>query len=213
MSPIRYISILLAVALLCVAPPLSAETDPYEGYDEAAFMDMDFDQNLMLPKMEKGESAAVKKYMTRKAQELSRKKYAVDLMRNDEVMVVSLPTDGLFLPNDTILMSKPLTSIKKDLLDLTDDPDMYKLVYAIHTDNTGSPVYNQRLSHQRSTSIYDWILDNVSEELIVIPFEMAETKPVEPNNTRAGRAKNRRLELYFIPGPKMIEKARAGSLK
>lgn len=69
------------------------------------------------------------------------------------------------------------------------------------------------LSHERNNSIYDWLLSQVSEDLIVIPFEMGDTDPIEPNDSRKGRAANRRVEIYLIPGPKMITQAHKGTLK
>ena len=133
-------------------------------------------------------------------------------MRDDEVALVTVPTDQLFLPNDTLLASEapsrlsPLTALLKT-------PDMYKVVYAVHTDNTGSPAYNMELSHRRNNSVYDWLLSQVSEDVIIIPYEMGDTDPVEPNDSRRGRAENRRLEIYLVPGPRLITDAHKGLLR
>ena len=70
-----------------------------------------------------------------------------------------------------------------------------------------------QLSHERNSSIYDYMLDNLSQDVIIIPFEMGDTDPVEPNDSRKGRAANRRLELYLIPGPKLITDAHKGLLR
>lgn len=69
------------------------------------------------------------------------------------------------------------------------------------------------LSHERNNSLYDWLLDNISEDQIVIPYEFGDTEPMVPNDTRDGRAENRRVEFYLIPGPKMITLAHKGLLK
>lgn len=211
---LKYIPSFIIFLVSAASEPVAAQAvaDPYQGYDEAAFMDMDFDQNLSLPAVGKEEHGAVKRYMTRLARELAGMKYTVEQMRGDEVVVVTVPTDELFQPNDTLLSPRAPSRLKP-LLGPLRDPEMYKVVYAVHTDNTGSPGYNMALSHQRNNSVYDWLLDQVSEDLIVIPFEMGDTRPASPNNTRLGRAANRRLEIYYIPGPKMIDKARKGNLK
>lgn len=204
----------VCLVLLSTILPMKVygQEDPYQGYDEAAFMDMDFDQNIDKPTVGSDEHEAVRRYMTKLAREMAGKKYAVELMRGDEVMVITIPTDELFHPNDTLLMSKAQNRLSPLLVPVK-DPDMFKMVYAVHTDNTGSPGYNMSLSHKRNNTIYDWLLDHVSEDLIVIPFEFGDTHPVQANNSRKGRAANRRLEFYYIPGPKMIEKARKGTLK
>lgn len=186
--------------------------DPYKGYEESAFMDMDFDQNIQTPEVGEGEHPAIKIHINHIADNLAKRGYIVDLTRNDEVIVVTIPTDDLFLPNDTLLMPSGLSKMTP-VVDLLKDPEMFKLVYTVNTDNTGSQQYNMWLSHERNNSIYDWLLNRVSEDLMVIPYEMGESEPIEKNDTRKGRAANRRVEFYLIPGPKMITLAHKKLLK
>lgn len=186
--------------------------DPYKGYDESAYMDMELTQNVMTPIVGKKEHSSIKRYMSRMAQDLAKRNYTVDMTRNDEVILVSIPSDDLFLPNDTLLAPSAPAKLSP-IIALLQDPEMMKMVYAIHTDNTGSPSYNMYLSHERNNSLYDWLLDNVSEDLIVIPYEYGDTDPLVANDSRSGRKENRRLEIYLIPGPKMITLAHKGLLK
>lgn len=186
--------------------------DPYKGYDETVFMDMGLEENIMSPLVETAEHEAVKSYMTRIGNKLARKKYIVDMMRNDEVVLVTIPTDKLFLPNDTLLSPSAPAKIEP-ILSVITDPMMMKIVYAVHTDNTGSASYNMNLSHERNNSIYDWMLDKINEDLIVIPYEFGDTDPIDTNESRSGRKNNRRLEIFLIPGPKLISLAQKGELK
>lgn len=186
--------------------------DPYKGYDETVFMDMGLEENIMSPLVETAEHEAVKSYMTRIGNKLARKKYIVDMMRNDEVVLVTIPTDELFLPNDTLLSPSAPAKIEP-ILSVITDPMMMKIVYAVHTDNTGSASYNMNLSHERNNSIYDWMLDKINEDLIVIPYEFGDTDPIDTNESRSGRKNNRRLEIFLIPGPKLISLAQKGELK
>ena len=186
--------------------------DPYADYDETIFMDMELEDNLKTPEVGKTEHDAVKTYMKRLGQNLAKKNYIVDMMRDDEVVLVTIPTDDLFLPNDTLL-SPGAPAKLAPIVELLSDPMMLKVVYAVHTDNTGSPTYNMRLSHERNSSLYAWLLDRVSEDLIVIPYEFGDTDPLGPNDSRMGRKENRRLEIFLIPGPKLITSARKGQVK
>lgn len=208
-------SFVLTSMLLSTASALQAKdkyTDPYKGYDETIYMDMDIEQNILTPEVASGEHAAISQYMKNVGHTMAKKGYIVDMMRDDEVVLVTIPTDDLFLPNDTLL--SPSAPAKfGPVIALLRDPEMYKVVYAVHTDNTGSAKYNSYLSHERNNSIYDWLLTQVSEDLIVIPYEMGDTDPIEPNDSRNGRAANRRVEIYLIPGPKMITNAHKGLLK
>ncbi|MDE6370866.1 MAG: OmpA family protein [Duncaniella sp.] len=195
-----------------IAQAKDAYVDPYKGYEEAIFMDMELEQNILTPKVMSGEHKAVSSHMSRLGHQLADKGYIVDMMRDNEVVVVTIPSDDLFMPNDTLLSPSAPGKLSQ-VVNLLADPEMFKVVYAVHTDNTGSEIYNQELSHRRNNSIYDWLLGRVSEDLIVIPYEMGDTDPAEPNDSRKGRAANRRVEFYLIPGPKMITQAHKGLLK
>lgn len=184
--------------------------DPFKGYSEETFMDMDFEPNLATPVVGKKEKSAVVRAVARDAASLNRN-YTVDLMRDNEVFVVTIPTDKLFAPNDTLLL--PAASRLLDgLIAPMRNPLKYKIVLAVHTDNTGSETYRQSLSTTRLNSVYDWFMNRIdagtiSDRLIIIPFSMGSLMPLEMNDSRAHRAANRRLEVYFVPGPALIDEA------
>lgn len=206
-----FVAAFTAVTVAFAAKP-PEDPDPWVNYDEAIFMDMDLDANIETPELQKSEKLPVRKYMRKLADRLARQNYQVELDRDDEVMVVVIPLDRIFQPNDTLLAPSFQTQFTP-LLAYMKDPGMFKVVYSIHSDNTGSERYNYDLSQKRVNSVYDWMLDKINEDLIVIPYALGDTDPVASNNTMDGRRTNRRMEIYFIPGPDMIVKARSGKLK
>lgn len=212
----KRISALFVAAFTAVTVAFAAKPpegpDPWVNYDEAIFMDMDLDANIETPELQKSEKLPVRKYMRKLADRLARQNYQVELDRDDEVMVVVIPLDRIFQPNDTLLAPSFQTQFTP-LLAYMKDPGMFKVVYSIHSDNTGSERYNYDLSQKRVNSVYDWMLDKINEDLIVIPYALGDTDPVASNNTMDGRRTNRRMEIYFIPGPDMIVKARSGKFK
>ena len=192
------------------------ETVPYPDYNEETFMDMEFEPNILSPAVPASASRDVVSYMKKVAMGL-KDKYTVDLTRNDEVFIVTVPTDDLFNPNDTLLASFSNRYLTP-LVPLMKDPYMYKILLVVHTDDTGSESYREMLSMERMNSVYDWLMDEIdkgaiSEDLVIIPFSMGSTSPLVTNDTRAHRRENRRIEFYFIPGPKMIELAKNHNLK
>lgn len=193
-----------------------AGENPYPDYQEDVFMDMDFEENLLTPAVAKEARAAVREYVEKVSKGL-RHRYTVDLLRNGEVFAVTIPSDELFLPNDTLFSTYALPQLNP-LIELMKDPYMYKVVAAIHTDDTGSEAYRMNLAEARIHSLYDWFIDGVDsgkipEEVVFIAYAKGSEEPLKPNDTRANRRLNRRLELYFIPGPRMIEKARQKKLR
>lgn len=190
--------------------------NPYPDYQEDVFMDMDLPQNILTPEIPKNLRQKISQYQTAKAKSLM-SKYTVDMLRDDDVFVLCIPTDDLFLPNDT-LFSQYADKLLNPVLDLMSDPYMYKIVLAVHTDDTGSEYYRQQLSTARIYTVYDWFLDaldsgRISEDLVIVPYSMGSTEPLVKNDTRKHRRENRRLEIYFIPGPKMIELAASQKLR
>jgi outer membrane protein OmpA-like peptidoglycan-associated protein len=66
-----------------------------------------------------------------------------------------------------------------------------------HTDSTGSDALNQRLSLERADAVRDYLVARgVRSETIQVAGR-GEHEPVADNSTEAGRAKNRRVEIFL----------------
>jgi OmpA-OmpF porin, OOP family len=68
-----------------------------------------------------------------------------------------------------------------------------------HTDNTGKPANNKRLSKARADSVKQWLvkkgkLDN--KRLFTVGF--GDTKPLQTNDSAEGRQSNRRVEFHIL---------------
>lgn len=66
-----------------------------------------------------------------------------------------------------------------------------------HTDNTGSDAVNDPLSLQRAQSARDYLSARGVDPQRVMINGRGEREPVADNATEAGRAKNRRVEIYL----------------
>lgn len=64
-----------------------------------------------------------------------------------------------------------------------------------HTDNTGSAAYNMNLSERRAKSVMKYFVDRDVEAERLTTKGFGLTKPAASNDTKEGRAKNRRVEL------------------
>ncbi len=73
-------------------------------------------------------------------------------------------------------------------------PEDYVVVVG-HTDNVGSDAYNQQLSEQRARAVRLAMIERGVPAASVEAMGQGETAPVAGNDTPAGRAKNRRVEL------------------
>ena len=73
-----------------------------------------------------------------------------------------------------------------------------KMAIEGHTDNRGDAGMNLRLSQSRSESVMNWIVAHAVEGDRLEAHGYGLTKPIEPNETDAGRLANRRVEFKII---------------
>jgi len=66
-----------------------------------------------------------------------------------------------------------------------------------HTDSTGSDAVNNPLSRERAESVRDYLVSRGVPALNVRIEGRGEREPVADNSTEAGRARNRRVEIYL----------------
>ena len=68
-----------------------------------------------------------------------------------------------------------------------------------HTDNTGDKAYNERLGQARAEAVKRYLYEKHQVPLHKINvISYGEEKPVAPNNTRDGRAQNRRVVIKVL---------------
>lgn len=136
----------------------------------------------------------------------------VESYRRKEVLLITIPASDLFAPNDTVLKpgaDKFLMPVRRYLK----TPDMWRVMLVMHTDNTGSELYRDRITEMRVMSIYDWFENQSGVDTdYLFPYSLSDDAPLKNNNTMENRAKNRRLEIYLVPGEKMVQRAKSGRL-
>ena len=64
-----------------------------------------------------------------------------------------------------------------------------------HTDSTGPEDYNQGLSERRAQSVADYIIAEGIDASIIDVSGEGESNPIASNDTREGRAENRRVDV------------------
>jgi OOP family OmpA-OmpF porin len=67
-----------------------------------------------------------------------------------------------------------------------------------HTDSTGSDTYNQGLSERRANSVKDYLTSQGVTATRLSAKGYGEAQPVASNDTKEGRAENRRVELIVL---------------
>ena len=196
---------LMAAFWLLWPGALSAKKQAVDIYD------LSLDENLDMPQIHNDKQAAkVQDYQYDVAVKLKKQNFDVELMRDNEVIVVTIPAGQLFGPNDTILSNLGKTSLKP-MLQYLQNPGFYKMLLVMHSDNTGSDAYTLELTRSRVNAVFDWFEDNGTVEFVV-PYALGDTDPLVDNNSMVNRKRNRRLEIYLVPDNVMINQAKKGKI-
>lgn len=202
----RFAYIFMMVVMLGLGvQQLAAKTDEEDIYE------LSLDENIATPEIRNDKQAdRVQDYQYEMAVAFKKANFDVEVMRDDEVIVVTIPASQLFDANDTVLNKLGEAQLKPFLSMLT-NPGFYKMLLVMHSDNTGSSAYTLNLTRQRVNAIFDWFEENGSVDYVV-PYALGETDPIVDNNSVENRKLNRRLEIYLVPDKVMLQQAQKGKI-
>lgn len=193
--------LLLVTTLACYLQGNAKKIDIYE---------LSLDQNLATPEIKNKLKDAVQDFQYKQAVELIKQNYEVELTRDNEVIIVTIPAERLFASNDTVLAATGPAALKP-MLRYLKNPRFYKLLLVMHSDDTGSKAYTVRLTRSRVNAVYDWFDANGDVDYIV-PYALGSNDPLNANDSMEKRRKNRRLEIYIVPNDVMLEQAKRGAI-
>lgn len=105
--------------------------------------------------------------------------------------------DILFNLDKATLQPESTRQLQHVVTLLEDNPDLMLEVQG-HTDDQGSDDYNLKLSQRRAETVVAYLGLFGIDTSRLVPKGYGESKPVIPNTTEEGRAKNRRVELVRL---------------
>ena len=188
-----------------------AGQQPLNAKDDYDIYELSLDENLLLPEIKNEKHAdKIQEFQYDMAVAFKKSNYDVEIMRDDEVIVITIPASQLFDANDTVL-NRVGEERLKPFLRMVKNPGFYKLLLVMHSDNTGSEFYTLNLTRQRVNAIFDWFDENGSVDYVV-PYALGDTDPIVDNNSVENRKRNRRLEIYLVPEKTMLQQAKKGTI-
>jgi OOP family OmpA-OmpF porin len=102
-----------------------------------------------------------------------------------------------FKTNSEVLDSSSYQRLDKAAATLKNNPGT-NVIVAGHTDSSGDAAYNQSLSEKRASMVRNYLIGKGVDGSRLSARGYGETEPVASNNSSAGRAKNRRVELRIL---------------
>lgn len=197
-----------AVIALLGAGTIQAKTDLEKYHEEIT--ELSVDDNLLTPEIPRRQTELAKGAMSYLANTMARKGLQTDLSeRGGLVLMVTVPASTLFGANDTIVTPGAVGTLMEIIRPLR-TPDKYKLLIAVHSDDTGAEEYLNALTQTRADALVDWIAAQGIPTAAIVPYGLGYDEPLNTEASRSGRAANRRVEFYYVPGPVMIEELKAG---
>lgn len=145
--------------------------------------------------------------MDKQAKEIENAVAGAEVIQADEGIIVKFDQGILFDFNSTALKSTAQTNIANLVETLNKEPDTEILILG-HTDNVGTLSANQKVSEGRAKSVRDYAVSRGLAASRVKTEGKNYSEPLQDNDTEAGRAANRRVEIVIVASQKMQEDAK-----
>jgi outer membrane protein OmpA-like peptidoglycan-associated protein len=112
-----------------------------------------------------------------------------------------VPLYGIhFLTGRADIAPESVIALRELAIMLDDNPD-WNIRVEGHTDNIGTKAANSVLSLQRASAVTAYLSGRGIKKGRATPIGMGDAHSIAPNDTEAGRAKNRRIEIVKFPAP------------
>ena len=133
----------------------------------------------------------------RKAMEQATQGTNVEVTRTaDNQLKINIPNDISFDVGSAAIKPQLRTVLDPFATSLQGDPSAQITIIG-HTDSTGSDALNNRLSIERADSVRDYIVTRGVSAGRVATAGRGDREPIADNSSDAGRAKNRRVEIFL----------------
>ena len=132
--------------------------------------------------------------------------------RGLQAIKVTFPGGILFPTNGTTLSSNAQTELAQFANSLKQNPNTNVQIYG-YTDNTGSLEVNTRVANGRAAAVESFLANSGIAPTRLQAQGIPMANYVASNDTAAGRAQNRRVEIYITADQNMINAANNGTLQ
>ena len=144
--------------------------------------------------------AGVGAYMDKQERDLRARTAGTDVqvIRQGDDLLLNIPSGITFAYDSATVQPQFQRTLDQVASTLGQYNQTYIDVYG-HTDSTGSDSYNQTLSQRRATSVADYLSSHGVQSARIGTRGYGESQPIASNDTDAGRAANRRVEVKIVP--------------
>ena len=122
----------------------------------------------------------------------------VDVVRDGDNITLNMP-GAITFGFDSSALQPQFRPVLDDLAVTLNEYNQTIVEVAGHTDSVGDAAYNPTLSEQRAATVANYLAGRGVIRDRMITIGAGETRPIASNDTEAGRAQNRRVEITLVP--------------
>lgn len=176
--------------------------------------ELTLDENIAVPEIESPFAAKkIREFVDDEVRRLNKVRgITVSEERDGEVIKAVIPMDLLFLPNDTLLWDRAQFALRP-FVRYASQPGVFNMLVVTHSDGTGSAEYNLNLTDKRAREIRNWFIDNGCAGEAIAIYGCGAEDPVAEDNSIENRRRNRRTDIYIVPGNTLIKQAERGKIE
>ena len=154
--------------------------------------------------------AVIGHQMDQQAKELEQSIPGATVQRVGEGIAVTFASGILFPFNSTEILPDGRTNLQQLANSLEKYPNSDILIVG-HTDSVGTDAYNQDLSQRRALAASSLLQTLGVPASRLHAVGKGESEPIQPNDTEAGRAQNRRVEVAIYASEAYRNQVKAGT--
>lgn len=148
------------------------------------------------------------KKMDKQAAQIENTVPGAEVIKAGEGIIVKFDSGILFDFDKSDLKPNAKENIRKLVQSMNENAETDILVVG-HTDNVGKATYNQGLSERRAASVKSYAVAQGLNASRIKTKGMGAEEPIASNETDAGRAENRRVEIVIVANAQMKAEAKA----
>ena len=198
---------LIVLILLGCCPNTAYSFNLFEDKEDVDVWDLTLEESVLYPNVPNIISDKIKQNISREYAFLKKEGYNVKLVRDNEGILLSIPIDNLFKANSSENILSSGEKYLNPLLRYLRIKEMYRMLFCVHHDNTLESTTADNITYERVLTLADWMILKNSNGKNIVPYSMGNYYPIASNKTKEGRKKNRRLDIYILPGKTMIDLA------
>lgn len=146
--------------------------------------------------------------MDKQAREIDAALPGAEVVRVGEGIKLVLNENAVrFDTNKSTLTAAAKANLDKLVPVFQEYPDTNITIFG-HTDNTGTPEYNLKLSGERAASVRSYLTNRGLSSSRFQTTGLGIANPIASNETVEGRSQNRRVEFAITANEKMIQEAK-----